>query len=373
MSLTEVKPGSWIVQMNYRNRSVFFALLFVALGAHMASKDYSVMVWSFFALQFLVYPHVLYWRAKRASDAGRTELNHMLLDTLMLGVWAAVLEFPLWITFILVVASTINLAMFRGLKGVLIALAVMATGVSMVVATTGLHVSLHTSGPVTAFNIACIFLYLMVVASGAHTRTLKLQETRARLRSSEQALQSANLILKQQLDEIHALQIRLREQANRDALTGLYNRRYLDSTMARELARCQREGQALSLILMDIDHFKQINDTYGHQAGDEVLKHLAMMLQTRATDIACRYGGEEFLLLLPGMQQVVAQERAELYRKTFEKTVITFGDFRIQVTLSVGIATYPGHGVTSDALFRSADQALYRAKSGGRNRVMVAQ
>jgi len=103
-----------------------------------------------------------------------------------------------------------------------------------------------------------------------------------------------------------------------------------------------------------------------------VLKKLALMLPTRATDIACRYGGEEFVWLLPGMPPAAAQERAELYRKTFEDTVITFGDFRIQATLSVGIATYPGNGVTADALLRGADQALYRAKSEGRNRVLVA-
>jgi diguanylate cyclase (GGDEF)-like protein len=366
-------PGSWIVRMNYRNRSVFFAFLFVALGAHMMGKNYSGIVWLFLALQFLVYPHALYWRAKYARDAGHTELNHMLLDTLVFGVWAAVLEFPLWITFMLVMGATLNLAVFHGPKGIAMALVAMATGATAVIAATGFHASPLTSGPVTALSIACVFLYLMVVASGAYTRTLKLRETRLRLQASEQALKSANLILKQQLDEIHTLQIKLSEQANRDPLTGLYNRRYLDATMARELARGQREGQALSLIMIDIDHFKQVNDTYGHQAGDEVLKSLALMLQTRATDVACRYGGEEFILLFPSMPQVVAQERAELYRKTFEETVITFGDFRIQTTLSIGVATYPGHGLTPEALISRADQALYRAKSEGRNRVFLAE
>jgi diguanylate cyclase (GGDEF)-like protein len=183
----------------------------------------------------------------------------------------------------------------------------------------------------------------------------------------------ANLALQKQLHEIHALQALLSEQVTRDPLTGLYNRRYLDTTLERELVRCRREGQPLSLMLIDIDHFKQTNDTYGHQAGDEVLKQLAALLteQARAADVPCRFGGEEFLLLLPGMPQDVALERAEQWRRTFEATTFVFGEFRIHVTLSFGIATYPGHGTSAAALIRCADRALYRAKKEGRNRVVV--
>lgn len=358
--------------MNYRNRTLLFAVLFATLGLHMAGRGYGPLAWALLALQFLAYPHVLYWRARRARDAGRAELDNMVLDTLAFGVWAAVLEFPLWITFILVVGATVNLAVFRGPRGIALAVAAMFGGALLVVAANGWRVSPQTSGPATALSIACVWMYLMLVASGAYSRALKLHETRERLRAGEQALQKANDALKRQLDEIHALQLKLSEQANRDPLTGLYNRRYLDSTMAREIARCKREGRPLSLMLIDIDHFKRINDAYGHQAGDAVLKNLAVSLQARATDIACRYGGEEFLLLLPDMPGAVALERAELQRKAFAATTLAFGEFQIRATLSIGIATYPAHGASSEELVRRADQALYRAKAEGRNRVLAA-
>ncbi|OQY67359.1 MAG: hypothetical protein B6D47_10835, partial [Rhodocyclaceae bacterium UTPRO2] len=117
----------------------------------------------------------------------------------------------------------------------------------------------------------------------------------------ETDLKESNAMLQAQLDEIHRLQADLREQAVRDGLTNLFNRRYLDETLERELARAKREGYPLSLVMIDIDHFKKLNDTYGHQAGDKVLRELAALLwgDVRAEDVPCRYGGEEFVVLLP--------------------------------------------------------------------------
>jgi diguanylate cyclase (GGDEF)-like protein len=372
MTHTATKPGQWIVRMNHRNRSYFFVILFAVLATHMAGKDYGPVAWFFLGLQFLVYPQLVYFRAMRAREPGRAEINNMLLDTLAMGLWAAALGFPLWITFILVIGATVNLAVFQGYKGIAVALAIMVPAGWLVVTVGGIQIVLDTSWPVTLMSVVSVFVYLMVVASSAHARTLKLHETRNELRTSKQSLQMANQRLTQQLDEIQALQLKLSEQANRDPLTGLYNRRYLDVTITRELDRCKREGQTLSLMLIDVDHFKQINDLHGHPAGDEVLKKLALMLQTRSTDVVCRYGGEEFLLLLPNMSQTMALARAEQFRKNFEATVFLFGTQQVQVTVSAGIASYPGQGLTPDALIRAADQALYQAKALGRNRVVAA-
>jgi diguanylate cyclase len=150
----------------------------------------------------------------------------------------------------------------------------------------------------------------------AFTRIQRLRMTREALQVRERELMDVNDALHKNLREIDELQEQLREQANRDPLTGLYNRRYLDSTLERELARCKRDGNSLALILIDIDHFKQVNDTYGHQAGDEILLRLAALLagMARAGDVACRYGGEEFLLLMPTMPMISARERAEALR-----------------------------------------------------------
>lgn len=366
------KPDHWMVRMNYRNRTVCFALLFATLGAHMVHRGFGPLAWGLLALQFLVYPHLLYWHAHRSADQRRAELINMVLDVVVFGIWAAAMEFALWITFILCVGATVNLTAFRGPKGFFQALGIMALGAAAHVAAMGLHVSPATDWPTTLLSILSVSYFQLVVASGAHSRAIQLHKARDNLRASEQALQAANGTLTRQLEEINVLQVKLSEQANRDPLTGLYNRRYLDSTMEREVARCKREGLSLSLMLIDIDHFKRINDTYGHQAGDEVLKHLAVMLadQARAGDVACRYGGEEFLLLLPGMPHVVALDRGEALRNAFDAATVAFGDFRIRATLSIGIATYPGHGISPQELIGGADQALYRAKTEGRNRVV---
>jgi diguanylate cyclase (GGDEF)-like protein/PAS domain S-box-containing protein len=190
---------------------------------------------------------------------------------------------------------------------------------------------------------------------------------------SEQALLQANLHLQDQLAEIRQLQEKLRDQAIRDALTGLYNRRYLDETLARELSRAQREGYPVTLAMIDIDFFKKLNDTYGHQAGDEMLKELGSLLKkgARMADVPCRYGGEEFMLVLPNMPLEVAHQRAEIWRDAFKSLRVKFGQFQLSSTISIGLATYPGHGKSRDTLIEAADQALYTAKHGGRDQVVI--
>ena len=196
-----------------------------------------------------------------------------------------------------------------------------------------------------------------------------VQEAVARQR---QTLEDANVSLQEQIGQIHALQEKLREQANRDSLTGLFNRRYLEGTLERELSRCRRESVPLSMLLLDLDHFKLVNDTYGHPAGDAVLCAVSRRLQesARAEDIVCRYGGEEFLLVLPKMPLGIAHERANRLLKSFRSTPVVFGEHTIHLTTSIGIATVPDHADSVDSLVRAADQALYRAKSSGRDRVV---
>ncbi len=190
----------------------------------------------------------------------------------------------------------------------------------------------------------------------------------------EDATRAINEHLMERLGEINGLQEQLRKQAIHDALTGLYNRRYLDEMLDRELARSRREGPPLTIIMLDIDHFKKLNDTYGHPAGDEVLKSLADLLlrNSRAEDIPCRYGGEEFLLVLPNMGRHDALARAEQWRHEFETMRIAFADITMRSTISIGIATFPEHGQTQSALIEAADKALYAAKHNGRNRVEIS-
>nr|WP_315241096.1 sensor domain-containing diguanylate cyclase [uncultured Albidiferax sp.] len=181
--------------------------------------------------------------------------------------------------------------------------------------------------------------------------------------------------LEAQLAKILSLQALLQEQAIRDPLTGLFNRRYLDETLARDLARARREGHAVALAMLDLDGFKRINDTHGHVAGDLVLKTLSALLRTgaRQSDTVCRFGGEEFLVLLPHMSLDQAQRKLDAWRVEFAQTPIQFGEARFQVTFSAGVAAYPLHGADGGALVAAADSALYRAKQAGRNRVLPSE
>lgn len=367
---TPPAPGSWVVHMNHRNRSALFAFMFFTLGSHMVDLGVGWVEWGLWGFQCFLYPHVIYWRAKHASVPGKAEMQNMLIDTAAFGLWTAALGFPLWIAFLLLASATVNLTVFQGLRGTVAAIGTLSMSAACAHLLFGQPVVLDTALRTTVLCMVGLMLYLIVVANGAWARSLTMHDTREKVRQAERALQQANEHLTLQLQEINSLQILLKEQANRDALTGLYNRRYLESTMDRELARCKREGKPLGLMLIDIDHFKTINDTYGHQAGDEFLRSVAAMLQTRSADIACRYGGEEFVLLFPDMPRDVTLERAEQIRRMCEDAAIPFGEFAIRTTLSIGVANYPESGKSADALITAADAALYAAKSQGRNRVV---
>jgi diguanylate cyclase (GGDEF)-like protein len=180
------------------------------------------------------------------------------------------------------------------------------------------------------------------------------------------ALALANLLLRESL----------RQQSIRDPLTGLYNRRYLEEALERELLRATRNQTHVGVIMLDIDHFKQFNDTLGHATGDLLLRELGIFLKRyiRGGDIACRYGGEEFLLLLPDTSMETLQERAEQMREEVKKLrVPERGELWKSVSISLGVAIYPQHGQTGEILLRVADSALYRAKSNGRDQVVIAE
>jgi len=174
--------------------------------------------------------------------------------------------------------------------------------------------------------------------------------------------------------------IRLREtlryQVIHDPLTELYNRRYLEETLSREIHRVKRKNASLGVFMLDLDHFKRFNDTFGHEAGDNLLRALGQFLQVhiRQEDVACRYGGEEFVLILPETPKEVLLARAEEIRRSIPLLqIFQRGQVLESTTVSLGVAIFPEHGATAQDLLRAADHALYQAKSAGRNRVMVAE
>ncbi|MEX0959479.1 MAG: diguanylate cyclase [Burkholderiales bacterium] len=167
----------------------------------------------------------------------------------------------------------------------------------------------------------------------------------------------------------------LRAQSIRDPLTHLYNRRFLEETLDMQESLARRKGTSIGLMMIDVDHFKAFNDTHGHDAGDQVLRELAKVLQThtRTEDVACRYGGEELCVVLPGASPGITRGRADqLRRSVAELPLERAGTSLGQVTISIGVSSFPDHGANWHEVLKAADTALYRAKQQGRNRVAVA-
>ncbi len=200
------------------------------------------------------------------------------------------------------------------------------------------------------------------------------QDVSARMQD-QAALAAANAELGQRLLEIESLNRQLREQSLRDPLTGLHNRRYFDETIVREASRAVRYREPLVVLSLDIDHFKQVNDTHGHAGGDRVLRGLAGVLSAgvRTSDLLCRMGGEEFIAVMPGAALSVALKRAEEWRAAVEALEFQEGGASLRCTVSIGVATLRTGVETIDGTLRRADAALYEAKREGRNRVVCAE
>ncbi len=192
-------------------------------------------------------------------------------------------------------------------------------------------------------------------------------------KKNEAALRIANHKLQEQLKEITRLRDQLRELAIRDPLTNLYNRRYLQEVLDQELARAHRAQYPVCLIMIDIDHFKHVNDICGHKVGDEVLQFLAsqIALHIRRSDTPCRYGGEEFLIVMPNVSIETAHQRAEKLRVTFASHRWPCSNLTIIPTISIGIAIFPFDATDPEQLIDAADRAMYAAKRAGRNRITL--
>src|SRR6267378_611945 len=193
------------------------------------------------------------------------------------------------------------------------------------------------------------------------------------LMTSVAVSESRGAELAQRNREAALLREKLQEQAMHDKLTGLYNRHYVEEWFGLELRRAQRHGRPIAAIMLDVDHFKRFNDTFGHEAGDMVLREVAGALRrsTRGSDVASRYGGEEFLVLLPECPFDAALRKAEKMLEEVAKLELQYGDKPLgPVTVSLGVAAFPDHAKESAELLRHADEALYLAKQMGRNRVV---
>ncbi|MFA6308849.1 MAG: diguanylate cyclase [Clostridia bacterium] len=238
----------------------------------------------------------------------------------------------------------------------------------------------HISGPCTSQ-----YLCVPMMANGEiigiihlnHAATKQDQEKTKDGLYNEHEVQLAVTVAEHIALALSNLNLRktLRRQSIQDALTGLFNRRYMEESLERELNRAALDKKAVGIIMFDIDHFKEFNDISGHDGGDAMLRELGVFLNksTRGGDIVCRYGGEEFVAVLPNATLEITKLRAEELRMGVKRLLIYhLGKPLAKCTISLGVAVFPEHGQTIDELLKNADNALYRAKNEGRDRVVAA-
>lgn len=223
----------------------------------------------------------------------------------------------------------------------------------------------HLCVPLVGQGESLGVLYIQVPANPASASVLQRTQRLAVTVAGQMSLAFANLMLRETM----------KNQSARDPLTGLFNRRHMEEFLARELLRANRNHKPLAVFMIDLDHFKRFNDSFGHEAGDILLREVGALFsaQIRGGDVACRYGGEEFLLILMDANLEAARQRAEALKEQVRGLQVHHrGQILRQVTISIGIAAYPDHGTSAQEMINAADKALYRAKTSGRDRIVVA-
>lgn len=338
--------GLSFVRRVYPARTLGLGLGGIAVGAVFLEQDHALIYWLILLINGFVWPHLAYVIGCRSATPFHAERRHLLLDSGSGGFWAVAIGFnPLVSTLILMMLWMNNIAA-GGLRLFLKGLCTTGVGLSAGLVVFGWQPHLTTSNLAVYASLPMLVAY--PVAIGFITYNLAIQ--------------------------LHQQKELLKQLSRTDGLTGLYNRYYWEARTTESIAVARRNHQPMALILLDIDHFKSINDTYGHVAGDQVLKQVAQLLRLnlREGEVLGRYGGEEFALLLPNTSQDAAYATAERLRLLVEQGLYEIDErlTGLRCTMSLGVAVFrEGHGYSE--WFRAADAALYQAKHIGRNATVV--
>jgi GGDEF domain-containing protein len=353
MTSSRKKKIPWLVHVYYRMRTLSFLMIFGATFLQTRGQAHGALEWAFMVFLLLVYPHLQFLRAKRASDPLATEMRSLAFDAILLGMFDVCIGFSQWIAYGATLGTITNNVINKGWRGLRESLIRLAIGIGLGTLCFGWRFTPAADASVTIIAMVFMAMYITLINNYTYIRTVQLRETREQLRQSRQDLLGANDALQRQLMRVDGMRHQARVQVNHDPQTGLYNRHYLDSTLTRELARCEREGQPLCLILVEAGH-----DDHSHDADDpddpevvpdhDLYRRLADQLNdiVRAGDVVCRYDEERFAILAPAMPLQEAVERTQA----------------LYAAAIVGIAAYPQHGASDDALIANAMSALCRAR-----------
>lgn len=348
MSTTaETGRGLSFVKRVYPARTLGLGLGAIAVAAVLMAQGHNLMVWGLWALNGFIWPQLAYFKALRSATPYQTERRHLLFDSASGGFWVVTMGFnPLASSMIIMMLWMNNIAA-GGVRLFLNGVAATLAGLVFGLAVFGMHWNLITD---QVMVYACLpMLVAYPVAIGSITYRLAIQ--------------------------LHQQKQLLTQLSRVDGLTDLYNRHYWESRVADLLAMAKRNPQPLCLVLLDVDHFKAINDTYGHLAGDQVLQQMARLLRLnlRESELLGRYGGEEFALVLPNTDCEAALATAERLRRIVQFARFeTGGDLmELNCTISLGVASYHAGNQDYTDWFRAADTALYAAKKQGRNQTVL--
>lgn len=347
-----VGRGASFVKRVYPARVLGLGLGAVAVGAALYPLAYPPVIWLLWGVNGFLWPHLAYFKALSSATPFQAERRHLLFDSACGGFWVAAMGFnPLASAMIIMMLWMNNIAA-GGVR--LFIKGVSSSGVGLVVGLLILGYQWHVSISDWVVFASLPMLVAYPVAIGSITYRLAIQ--------------------------LHQQKELLKQLSRTDSLTGLYNCHYWESRVTDLLAIAKRNPQPLSLILLDVDHFKAINDTHGHLAGDQVLQQMARLLRLnlRESELLGRYGGEEFALVLPNTGEEAAYATAERLRRLVQLASFRIGNVDadkggagLQFTVSLGVAAY--HEVFEDYSdwFRAADDALYAAKAQGRNKTVL--
>ena len=329
----------------YMPRVIGLGFAFVAVATFLYRDDAPLALWALLVLWGIIWPHVAHFWASVASDPFRCEIRNLYIDAFMIGFWVPVMSFNLVPSIAIVFMHLLSIISVLGLRAALLGLLTESAGIAVAVLLVGFDPDLVSRLPHLVVSLPMLVLYPLFVGYNAYSLSLKLAGKQASLRK---------------LSRI-------------DGLTGLKNRMYWEEQVERTFALARRNGATASMVFLDVDHFKQINDNYGHGAGDDVLRKIALLLLecARETDLCGRYGGEEFCILLPDTNLENALELAERVRLRIAETVL-HEEHDLKASVSLGVAEIRSSMNRYDQWLDLADKALYVAKKQGRNRTVSA-
>jgi len=327
----------------YAPRAAGLALGAVCIGGVLFENGAGPAAWLALALSALVWPHVAYRLARRAEDPYRAELRNLTVDSALGGLWIAAMQFNLLPSVVIFVMLCMDKIAVGGMRFLARCLAAQAFAIAAMIAAFGLQFEPHTTMAEIGWSLPLLVGYPFAVGMATYRLAV-------RVRQQNRMLQ---------------------ELSRTDSLSGLPNRGHWEEAVAVAATRCRDAGREAALMMIDIDYFKAINDRYGHPVGDEVIRAVATILRDglRGEDVAGRYGGEEFGVLLPDTQAAGAEAAAERVRQRIEWSLLQ-REHGVRATVSIGLAFFSGADASHTEWIARADHALYLAKKAGRNRVM---